>query len=139
MRAWMNGSEETELDQAYALLALDYRADGAVLELDDLRDLGQRADAVQVGGVADILEVRLALGDQHDRRAVCDSLVERLNRLVAADLERNDHLREDDRLAERDKRQLADAAVTGLLRLLVLLDLLLWVDGFCHFAPWMVA
>ena len=36
---------------------------------------------------------------------VGDGLVERLDRLVAADLERHDHLREDDGLAQRDERQ----------------------------------
>jgi hypothetical protein len=34
---------------ARARLALDDRPDGAVLELDDLGDLGQRADGVQLG------------------------------------------------------------------------------------------
>ena len=35
---------------------------------------------------------------------VGDGLVQRLDRLVPADLERHDHLREDDRLAQRDER-----------------------------------
>ena len=87
--------------------------------------------------LVDVLEVRLALGDQHDRRAVGDGLVERLDRLVAAYLEGHDHLREDDRLAERDERELADAALDRRrVGLLGLFDLLLWVDGVRHFAPW---
>ena len=88
-----------ELDQAQALLALDDGAHGAVLKLDDLGDLGQGADGVQLGWVADVLRVGEALGDQRDRRAVGDGLVERLDRLVATDLEGHDHLREDDRFA----------------------------------------
>ena len=104
----MNGSDSTKLEQAQALLALDDGAHGAVLELDDLGDLGQRADLVELGRVVDVFAVGLALGDEGDRRAVGDGLVERLDRLVAADLQRHDHLREDDRLAQRDERQLAD-------------------------------
>ena len=72
---------------------------------DDLGDLGQRADLVQLGRVGDVLAVRLALGHERDGRAVRDGLVEGVDRLVAADLEGHDHLREDDRLAQRDERQ----------------------------------
>ena len=45
----MNGSDSTKLEQPQPLLALDDGAHGAVLELDDLGDLGQRADLVQLG------------------------------------------------------------------------------------------
>ena len=55
--------------------------------------------------VGDVLPVGLALRDQRDRRVVGDGLVERLDRLVAADLEGHDHLREDDRLAQGDEGQ----------------------------------
>ena len=113
----MNGSHSTKPSSAQALLALDDGANRAVLELDDLGDLGQRADLVQLGRVGDVLAVRLALGDQRDRRAVGDGLVERLDRLVAADLERHDHLREDDRLAQRDERQLAHVGSRRAARL----------------------
>ena len=87
-------------------LALDDRPDGAVLELDDLGDLGQRADGVQLGRVGDVLLVGLALGDERDGAAFGHGGVERGDALLAADLERHDHLREDDRLAKRDERQL---------------------------------
>ena len=50
-----------------AALALDDRPDGAVLELDDLGDLGQRADRVELGRVADVLLLGLALGHEGDR------------------------------------------------------------------------
>ena len=106
----MYGSDGLEAEQAKALLALDDGAHGAVLELDDLGDLGQRADRVQLGRVGDVLAVGLALRHQRDGRAVGDRLVERLDRLVAADLEGHDHLREDDRLAQRDERRASGAA-----------------------------
>ena len=88
-------------------LALDDGPDGAVLELDDLGDLGQRADLVELGRVGDVLLLGLALGHERDRPAVGDRGVERVDALLAADLERHDHLGEDDRLPERDERQLA--------------------------------
>ena len=56
-------------------------------------------------GSVDVLALGLALGDQGDGRAVGDGLVEGLDRLLAADLEGHDHLREDDRLAQGDERQ----------------------------------
>ena len=90
-------------------LALDDRPDGAVLELDDLGDLGQGADGVQLGRGLDVLLLGLALGDERDRAALGDGGVERVDALLAADLERDDHLGEDDGLAEGDERQLARA------------------------------
>ena len=55
-----------EAQQAEALLALDDGAHGAVLGLHDLGDLGQRADAVQLVDVLDVLALGLALRDQGD-------------------------------------------------------------------------
>ena len=56
-----------EAVDAEAALALDDRPDRAVLELDDLGDLGQRADGVELGGVVDVLLLGLALGHERDR------------------------------------------------------------------------
>ena len=95
-----------EAVHAQAALALDDGPDGAVLELDDLGDLGQRADGVQLGRVVDVFLVGLALGDEGDGTAVGDRGVERVDALVATHLERDDHLREDDGLAERHERKL---------------------------------
>ena len=92
---------------AQARLALDDRADGAVLELDDLGDLGQRADRVELGGVGDVLLLGLALGDECDWSAIGDRGIERCDALVATHLQRDDHLREDDRFPECDERELA--------------------------------
>ncbi len=59
-----------EAEHADPLLALDDRPHGAVLELDDLRDLGQRTDGVELGRIVDVLAVGLALRDQRDRRVL---------------------------------------------------------------------
>ena len=56
-----------EAEQAHALLALDDGTDRAVLELDDLGDLGQRADGVQLARLGDVLLLGLALRHQRDR------------------------------------------------------------------------
>ena len=94
---------------AQASLALDDRADRAVLELDDLGDLRQGADGIELGGVVDVLLLGLALGDERDRAALGDRRVERVDALLAADLEGHDHLREDDGLPECDEGKLARA------------------------------
>ena len=101
------GSRGGEAVHAQAALALDDRADRAVLELDDLGDLGQGADGVELGGIVDVLLLGLALGHQRDGAALGDRGVERADALLAADLERDDHLGEDDRLPECDEWQLA--------------------------------
>ena len=75
-RARMNGSVSTKSSRRSRRLALDDGAHRAVLELDDLGDLGQRADVVQLGRVGDVFAVGLALGDQRDRAAFGDGLVE---------------------------------------------------------------
>ncbi len=106
----LGGAEAVD---AQASLALDDRADGAVLELDDLGDLRQGADGVELGGVVDVLLLGLALGDERDRAAVGDRRVERVDALLAADLEGHDHLREDHRLAEGDEGKLARAGRLG--------------------------
>ena len=62
---------------------------------------------VQLGGVVDVLLLGLALGDERDGAALGDRGVERVDALLAADLERDDHLREDDGLPEGDERQVA--------------------------------
>ena len=97
------GGEAADADTP---LALDDGPDGAVLELHDLGDLGQRADLVELGGIGDLLLLGLPLGDERDGAAVLDGGIERGDALLAPDLERDDHLGEDDRLPEGDERQL---------------------------------
>ena len=114
----LDGGAEVRLGRreavdAQAPLALDDRADGAVLELHDLGDLGQRADGVELGGIVDVFLLGLALGHQRDRAALGDRGIERTDALLAANLERDDHLGEDDGLPERDERELAPAVDGG--------------------------
>jgi hypothetical protein len=84
--------------------------------LDDLRDLGQRADLEELGGIVDVLLLCLPLRDEGDGSAFGDRGVERIHALLAANLERDDHLREDDRLPECDERQIAGTGHGLLLR-----------------------
>ncbi len=100
-----------EREQPQPLLALHDGAHRAVLGLHDLSDLGQRADLVELIGRLDVLALGLALGDEGDERIGRDCLLERLDRLVAPDLQRHDHLGEDDRLAQRHEWQ--DARTAG--------------------------
>ena len=106
-----------QVEQPDAALALDDGADRPVLEADDLRDLGQRADAVQLVDAVDLLLLAGALGDERHRLGCADGAVEGLDAAVAADLQRHDHLGEDDGVAERDERQDLDAVqvVLGLV------------------------
>ena len=60
--------------------------------------------------------VGLPLGDERDHAAGFDGGIDRGHALVAAHLERDDHLREDHGLAEGDERQLTDRAGRALLR-----------------------
>ena len=84
---------------------------------------------VQLGGVVDVLLLGLALGDEGDRAAFGDGRVERVDALLPADLERDDHLREDDGLAQGDEGQVADRPSTGAAVRLF--------DGVCRVAwPW---
>ena len=101
---------------ADAALALDDGPDGAVLELHHLGDLGERADLVELGGIGDVLLLGLSLGDERDGPAVLDRGIECRDALLAADLERDDHLREDDRLPEGDEGQLTRRGRLLLLR-----------------------
>src|SRR5688572_14029734 len=87
-------------------LALDDRSNCPVLELHHLGDLGQGPDLIQVGRVVDLLLLRLALGHQGDRATGRHSGVQGGDTLLAAHRERDDHLRKDDRLPERNERQL---------------------------------
>ena len=79
---------------AQAALSLDDGADGPVLELDHLGDLGERPDRVQLGRVLDVLLIRLSLGHEGDGSAIGDGGIERVDALLPTDLERDDHLRE---------------------------------------------
>ena len=100
---------------AHARLALDDRPDGAVLELHDLRDLGEGADLVELGRVVDLFLLGLSLGDEDDGSPIRDRRIERVDALLSADLERDDHLGKDDGLPKGDERQLSRSGGGRLL------------------------
>ena len=108
-----------QVEQPDAALALHDGADGAVLQADDLGDLGQRADGVQLVDRVDLLGLGGALGDERHRLRGADGAVERLDAALAADLQRHDHLGEDDGVAQGHQRQHLDLlgiALFGVLR-----------------------
>ena len=88
---------------ARAVDALDQHLDGAVGQLQQLQDRGDRADAVQVIGLR-IVDVGLLLRDQHDALVGLHRDVERLDGFLAADEQRDDHVRVDHHVAQRQDR-----------------------------------
>ena len=83
--------------------ALDQHLDGAVGQLEQLQHARERADLedrtgrrIVVGGVLLRCEQNEGVGAHH--------LFERLDRLLAADEQRHDHVREDDDVAQRQHR-----------------------------------
>ena len=93
-----------DVTDARALRAFDQHLDGAVGQLQHLQHRGDAADVVQVVGGRLVLGRRL-LRDQQDVLAGFHRDVERLDRLRAADEQRNHHVRKDDDVAQRQQRQ----------------------------------
>ena len=86
-----------------ALRALDQHLHGAVGQLEQLQHAGERADLedrvgrrIVVGGVL--------LRREQDERVALHHLFERLDRLLAPDEQRHDHVREDHDVAQRKNR-----------------------------------
>ena len=89
-----------EAQHARALAALDQHLDRAVRQLQQLQHRADGADRVDVGGGRIVLRGVL-LGDEEDLLVVLHHVLERPHRLLAADEERHDHVREDDDVAQR--------------------------------------
>ena len=90
-------------DDLRAVAPLDQHLHGAVRELQELQHGRQRPDLV------DRLRRRIVvagvlLGRQHDLLVGAHHLFERVDRFLAADEERHDHVREDDNVPERQHR-----------------------------------
>jgi hypothetical protein len=96
----LKNSPSVDVAQRHALAALDQHLDGAVGQLEQLQDGGQRADLVHVAQ-AGLIHVRLLLGDEHDLLAGLHGVVERLDRAFPADEQRDHHVRIDDHVPER--------------------------------------
>ena len=89
---------------AGALLALDQDLHGAVGELEHLQDGGDAADLEHVGNRRLVLG-RGLLGHQHDAAFRFHGGLERLDALGPTHEQRDDHVREDDDVAQRQERQ----------------------------------
>ena len=107
---------------ARARRAFDQHLHGAVRQLEELQHARQRADLVNRVRRR-IVVGRVLLRRQQNERVRAHHLFERLDRLLAADEERNDHVREDHDVAQRQHRiGAAFAGVSGRL----------WLGGTCH-------
>jgi hypothetical protein len=82
-------------DERAALLAGDEHAHGAIRQLEQLEDFGGDAGIIQVFAAGIVLG-RIELRDEEDLLVVGHGGFERRHRLVAADEQRHDHVREDD-------------------------------------------
>ena len=83
--------------------ALDQHLDRAVGELEQLQDGRDRADGVEVAALR-IVDVGLLLRDEQDLLVAPHGLVEGEDRLVAADEQRDHHVRVDHDVAQRQDR-----------------------------------
>ncbi len=79
--------------------AFDEHLHSAVRQLQELQDAGQRADRIDRIGRR-IVVAGVHLGRQQDLLVGPHHLLERTDRLLAADKERHDHVREDDDVAQ---------------------------------------
>ena len=89
---------------AGALLAFDQHLHGAVGQLEHLQDGGDAADLEHVGDRRLVLGGGF-LGHQHDAALRLHGGLERLDALGPAHEQRNDHVREDHHVAQRQQRQ----------------------------------
>ena len=85
---------------ARTLEPFDQHLHGAVGKLQELKHAGERTGLVNGIGRR-IIVGRVLLRREHDQRVVLHHLFERADRLLATDEERNDHVREDDDVAQR--------------------------------------
>ena len=93
-----------DLVDLHARHAFDQHLDGAVGQLEQLQHVRERADRIQVTG-ARVVGVGRLLGDEQDALVRLHRLVEGADRLVAAHKQRDDHVREDDDVAQGQYRQ----------------------------------
>ena len=87
-----------------AVATLDQHLHGAVGELQELQHGGERADLVDRLGRRLVVAGVLLRGEQ-DLLVGAHHFLERADRLLAADEERHDHVREDDDVAQRQDRK----------------------------------
>ena len=83
--------------------ALDQHLDGAVGQLEQLQHARERAD-LEDGTRRRVIVGRVLLGREQDEGIGTHHLFERLDRLFASNEKRDDHVREDDDVAQRQYR-----------------------------------
>ena len=86
-----------------ALGALDQHLHGPVRQLEKLEDGRDRADLVDIVH-AGIVVARVLLRREQDLLVVAHHVLERAHRFVAPDEQRDDHMRKDDDIAQRQDR-----------------------------------
>ncbi len=105
-----------EFGQARAALALDQHLDGAIRQFEQLEHSGQHADRIDGVGGGVVIDAVL-LGGQQDLLFALHDLVERLDRLLTPHEQRDDHVRKDDDVSQRQHGQgfgvSHDATLTG--------------------------
>ena len=84
--------------------AFDQHLDRAVGQLQQLQHVRERADLVQIRRRR-VVDIRLLLRDQQDALVAFHRMLERAERLVAADEQRDDHVRKHHHVAQRQDRQ----------------------------------
>ena len=101
-----------QLVQGHTLVAFHQHLDGAVREFEQLQDGGQRAEIEQVAHLG-LIDVSLLLGHQRNLLAHLHGRVERQNGLLATDKQRDDHMRIDHHVAQRQNRHTVTAGLSG--------------------------
>jgi hypothetical protein len=96
-----------------ALAALDQHLHGAVRQLEKLQHRGDGADLVEIVHTRIVLR-GILLRDEQDLLVVAHHRLQRADGFLAADEERDDHVGEDDDIAQRQHRQELAAADGGL-------------------------
>jgi hypothetical protein len=94
--------------------ALDKHLHGAVWQLQELQHVGERAHVIDAVGCRVVLS-GVHLRRKHDLLFGAHYLFQRLDRLFTAHEERNDHVRENHDVAQREDREDAVAGSPGYL------------------------
>ena len=104
-RARRYGCVATTSSSVEARQPLDDQPQAAVGQLEHLVDVGRGADAVEIV-LPRLLDRRVALGEDGDQLAVGDRVVDQPDRALARHGERHERIGKQDRVPQRQNRQL---------------------------------
>ena len=99
------GLRRQDLLEGQASESLDNQAQAAVGQLEHLVDVRGRADRVQVG-LPRLFDRRIALREHGDQLAVGDRVVDQPHGALASHRQRHEGIRKQDRVPQRQNRQL---------------------------------